>query len=232
MDELYITPNSPLSPKNESNITNLISIVENKNEEDKEIEVFWYGFKQSILNFSKNNDKIYKNLYYQLEFISNKLNNLKKNKQFLNIIEIISNFINDCIIIIFNELIDSYHSNIFITNIKRWEIIIEQNSTEKFLNKELVLYARIYNKIVSKNNIISNDDHIRFFKSIDINNYNENEKIIELTFLVLKYNVSYYLDIILKNYLYIIPYLNQKYKLNIHKSTKGTKIIKLLKNHI
>ena len=59
MNEL---PQIPLSPSSK-NIENILYNISKTNDDDKDIEIFWYGFKQSVKNFTRNNSLLYKNMY-------------------------------------------------------------------------------------------------------------------------------------------------------------------------
>ena len=84
---------------------------------DKEIEIFWYGFKTSMINF-------YKQFKFNrpIDYWSNQLNFLKNMKKYGEI----QNKILDYILLyaIDNIRVKDYnHSNILLTNIKRWKKI-------------------------------------------------------------------------------------------------------------
>jgi hypothetical protein len=93
----------------------------NKEDPDFQIEEFWYGLKNSMKNFYKycgiktNNINAW----------SEKLNNLKKEKQYSSIEELIKEYITSFAIdVMQNEkLTDCVHSGILLTNIKRWNKI-------------------------------------------------------------------------------------------------------------
>jgi hypothetical protein len=95
----------------------------NKNDIDYEIELFWYGFKQSMINFYRSIHKPYR----QVEDWSNILNKFKLEKNYTEI----ESKIRDYITIYSFHLIkygkSTYHDDsILMTNIKRWNRISEK----------------------------------------------------------------------------------------------------------
>ena len=98
-----------------------------KNLPDKNIEFFWYNFKESVNNAFNNlnqeTKKVLKkyNIQENLIELSNTLNQLQQNEQFNEIQIKIENYIRDISRILFLPYTNEYHFNIFLTNLKRWD---------------------------------------------------------------------------------------------------------------
>ena len=137
---------------------------------DYEIEMYWFGLKQSMINFYKD-----KNINRPIKLWSENLNELQKNKQY----SIIEEYIRDYISLYAIDLIksiNSYHSSILKTNIKRWNKISHKynfNESNTTQNTIFILFF-FYEDIIEKNN----------FDDIIINIFLE----IELTILYRNYN--------------------------------------------
>jgi hypothetical protein len=121
---------------------------------DYHIEEFWYGLKQSMINFYY----IIKKYDFRINEWSDTLNILKKNKEYnqieCNIREYMSYYAFDLI----KHGDTTYHYDILVTNIKRWNKISSlynfENSTKH--NKILTIFL-IYLDIKKDNNDISKD---------------------------------------------------------------------------
>ena len=84
---------------------------------DKEIEIFWLGFKQSVINFMNKNK-----LEIPISSWSSILNWYQEKKDYSNIKKHIQIFISYYCIYIF-KVNDSYNTSILWSNIKRWNKI-------------------------------------------------------------------------------------------------------------
>lgn len=132
----------------------------NQLDPDFHIEDFWYGFKQSMINFYY----LIKKYDFKINEWSNILNILKKNKEYnqieSNIREYMSYYAFD--LIKYGET--TYHYEILVTNIKRWNKISNlynfENSTKH--NKILIIFL-IFLDIKKDNNDNSND----FLKTLE-----------------------------------------------------------------
>jgi len=93
----------------------------NKNDPDYQIEEFWYGFKNSMKNFYKSNSLQIPNIQTWCD----KLNEYKQHKKYDLIEESIKEFIfvYMCDVMKYDKFNDCSHSNILMTNIKRWNKI-------------------------------------------------------------------------------------------------------------
>ena len=129
----------------------------NPNDIDYAIELFWYGFKQSMINFY---ESINKNYMFIIEW-SNKLNELKKNKMYSEIEMNIRDYIKYYSFDLIQYSKNIHYDNILVTNIKRWNNI---SDTSIPYNKIVILFM-IYLELKKQNT--------------DINMFNTIEKVIE-----------------------------------------------------
>ena len=147
-------------------------IILNPNDPDYQIELFWYGLKESMFNFYK----AYRISAPHINEWSIILNNLKKNKKYNEIESNIRDYISQYAFQLARQSNSNYNDQILISNIKRWNKISNQykfTSSEKY-NKIILLFY-IYNEIKRDNT--SNYFHI--IKSIDyINTSNDFDSII------------------------------------------------------
>jgi hypothetical protein len=202
----------------------------NQNDPDYHIEMFWLGFKQSMIN-------LYQHINMKYDHIqkwSDTLNMLKANKEYLeiekNIRDYISYYVFDMIISIYNHGMLSYHANILISNMKRWNRISNMfNFKVSIYSKILIIFMicleikqlgkyEIIEKIFLKKNIkvsdiLTNDNIIHTFIEFAI--LNNKSRILNLLKKIPNYNI---IDDIRKLYPNIILYNNMK----------ATKLIKLL----
>lgn len=192
------------------------------NDPDYHIELFWLGFKQSMIN-------LYKHINIKYDHIqkwSDTLNILKANKEYIeiekNIRDYISHYVFDMIISIYHYGMLSYHADILITNLKRWNhISIMFNFKNTFYSKILIIFMicleikkldkyEIVEKIFLKENIqiidILTDNNI-IHTFIDFAIINNKPKILNLLRKIPNYNI---MDDIKKLYPNIIFYDNIK----------------------
>ena len=108
----------------------------NVNEPDYHIEVFWYGFKQSMINFYTK----YNKPYHQIEDWSNRLNSYKYDKNYEKIESEIRDYITYYSFDLIKYSTTTYDDDIFITNIKRWNKI---TSVYNFIDS--IKYCKILN---------------------------------------------------------------------------------------
>jgi hypothetical protein len=114
------------------------------NDPDYHIEMFWLGFKQSMIN-------LYQHINIKYDHIqkwSNTLNILKVNKQYLeiekNIRDYISHYVFDMIRSIYQHGMLSYHADILISNLKRWNhISMMSNFKNSNINDKVTIYSKI-----------------------------------------------------------------------------------------
>lgn len=148
-------------------------IILNPNDQDYQIELFWYGFKVAMYNFLQS----YRISNNHIVEWSMTLNNLKKNKKYDDIESHIREYMAQYALQLARQINSNYHDQIFISNIKRWDKISNKykfRTSEKY-NKIILLFY-IYNEI--KQDTDSNYFHM--IKSIDyINATNDFDSIIE-----------------------------------------------------
>ena len=121
----------------------------NINDPDYNIELFWYGFKQSMINFYNKQE------YYEyINVWSDILNILKKDKKYdiieLKIREYMSLYAFD--LINNKNNISYYHDDILLSNIKRWNRISSMfNFNESIVYSRILIIFLIYLKIKKMN---------------------------------------------------------------------------------
>ena len=190
------------------------------NKPDYEIEQFWYGLKNSMINFYRD-----KNIRRPIDNWSNKLNILQSKEQYEEIEENIRNYISLYGIDVMRHM-EIYHLNILKTNIKRWNVIsthygfVKLNS-KKYYNIIFLLidiYEKLYDKLIT-------DDMILFASEIELLLiYEDFSYLIDLS---VKYQLVSIIDK-LGYYINIIDAINKKYNLNITGNVSGKKILKLI----
>ena len=203
---------------------------------DIDIENFWLSFKCGINNFYR----IF-NIQKTVNNISQKLNDLQKNKKYLEIEFMIHNFICQMIVdlsdkikyIVRDKSTYLYHARIIITNIKRWEKLRQKKLffRDPIDNENMFFIIASCLKMSFKNisKEIYDDIIIDFFKECnDIIKYNNYKKIID--YAIDTDNVSI-LNLLSKTF-DIITYINDKYNLSLHKNISGKKLIKFTKTFL
>ena len=191
---------------------------------DKEIEIFWFGFKQSVENFMKRN-----NLDIPILSWSNILNWYQEKKDYSNIKKHIQIFISYYCISIF-KVSDSYNTSILWTNVKRWKKI-----NDKFLLDEQddnMYYFSIFHMLLDIYKTLLNNNNINNELSLFFRNINENFKkddIYDLLDLCIKYKLGSFIDKINK-YFNLESYIQDKYKVNVPDKMSGKKIVNIIYN--
>lgn len=135
----------------------------NPNDPDYQIELFWYGFKDSMINFYR----AYHISSTHINEWSRTLNHLKQNKKYNDIESNIRDYMSQYAFQLARQINSNYYDKILISNIKRWDKISERykfKGSEKY-NKIILLFY-IYNEI--KQDVVSNYFHV--IKSIDYTN--------------------------------------------------------------
>jgi hypothetical protein len=116
----------------------------NPNDPDYMIELYWFGFKQSMINFY---DTISKKHDHIIEW-SNTLNKYKSNKDYMNIEDCIREYMSSYSFDLIKYSKCAYHDNILIKNIKRWnEISILFNFNKSVKHTKIVVLFMIYLQI-------------------------------------------------------------------------------------
>lgn len=144
---------------------NLSSEIElNESDPDYHIEYFWYGFKQSMINYYNQNNLNYIHIYEW----SNKLNKLKIEKKYNDIEYLIREYISVYSKDIISNSFDMiyYDDDILITNIKRWnKISTHYNFKKSAVHNNILLLFLIILEI--KKCKIHINDNIKFIKEIN-----------------------------------------------------------------
>ena len=193
---------------------------------DKHIEEFWYGLKKSILNVFYT---IQLEIPFSIDDMSDELNQLQKQQNYSMIEKNIRNNI-DLFCFYYMKLgISTYDSNILLSNIKRWNNIskkysFHEKSDIRHINECCGLFSTYLKYISMKSGYIQ--ELSDYFKNIEYKNYCFNK----LVDICIQFNIYTYLDCLIPIY-DVTNYINNKYNCNIHKNTKGLKIIKYLQNH-
>ena len=203
---------------------------------DNDIENFWLSFKCGITNFYKNF-----NINKDITGVSQKLNDLQKNKKYLEIELIIHNFI--CRLVI--DLTDKieqilkdrgtylYHARIILTNIKRWEKLRQKKIffRDPIQNENMFFIISSCLKMTFKSieKELYDDIIVDFFKDCyDIIKYNNYKKIIDFA---IDINNITIIDLLAKTF-NVVDYINDKYKLSLPRMISGKKIIKFTKTFL
>ena len=121
----------------------------NKNDPDYMIELFWYGFKNSMINFY---NLIGKGAFYSstINNWSENLNELKKLKKYQDIEKYVRDYITKYSFDLIKYSKSTHHDEILSTNIKRWNNISDAfNFTSTTYSKILQIFM-IYLKIKKK----------------------------------------------------------------------------------
>ena len=150
-----------------------------KNLPDKDIEFFWYCFKESIDNLinslEKNKQTSLKYLIDELNHKCDHLNQLQKSEEYDQISIEIEKYIKHIARVLFLPYADIYYFNIFITNLKRWSKWVLKISPTKFnfnwLKDNDENYFMIFFQI--KKYLIDNHDdannHPKLFEKLNFN---------------------------------------------------------------
>jgi hypothetical protein len=140
----------------------------NNSDIDHHIELFWYGFKQSMINFYTKYNKKYEHIYKW----SNTLNKFKLEKKYEKIESEIREYMTYYSFDLIKYSKITHDDSIFITNIKRWNKI-----TSKFNFTDSIKYCKILNifmvylelKNLKQYNILSELEPVE--KIIENNNF-------------------------------------------------------------
>ena len=199
------------------------------NNEDREIEYFWYGFKTSITNFFKRYNLPEK---LPIEPWSNHLNALQKEKLYLQIEEEIRSYLEKFgwYVIMYS---DHHCAEIFATNIKRWNKISKHYNWD--YETEITLFNsffKIFLFLIRKEKQFK--DRPYYYQMLNTvrkySNFDEEADIIvlfELLDQAIQYKETTIIDAI-GDSCNIWSFINQEYGTNIFPGTKGKKVIKAI----
>ncbi len=201
---------------------------------DHFIEEFWLSFKTSMKNYYNDNNNININISRPIDYWSNTLNTLQKNKDY----KMIESNIRDYMSLYAIDLLrhnSSYYAGILITNIKRWNNISRENFEYceiKYINIVFLLLD-IYNLLTNKCINKVDDEAEILFSTIELYIIHEDFK--NFIDYAIKYNKPSIIDKIneyeQRNNKYAsIKYLEQKYNLNLSPKMSAKKIFNKITN--
>ena len=202
---------------------------------DKEIEFFWYWFKEYIFRIHRN---IQTNKKYflrtnehreELKGISNNLNKLQKEKKYNEIQQIIKNYILSISLFIINNKLNC-ELNLILTYIKRWNRIsknqfkINNNIEINTWQKHVYICIKILEKYRKNNNAIVEEIY-----SID-NNIEYNKKLFIPIMKQLINDKKYSLLDLLKTEIDIYGFIENEYEIPIE-INRNLSLSKVFKNY-
>lgn len=209
-------------------LSDLEQYVSKKNLPDKEIEIFWYGWKAAMENSLKNKYNENNSFSHQMDVqkTSDLLNEYQKNRRFDFIIDVIQQSMIKHINILMENDIDLYHQRIILTHIKRWKKI--KVNFPNILNIEIVPVKFIHFEIF--HNINKNEKLTCSVKRTMLDHiiFNDINKLIDMA---INYNEANIL-VKINEFENIYTYINEKYNTNFYNNTKPSKILKKISNKI
>lgn len=190
---------------------------------DREIEHFWYTFKGRIIKLLDNDG------VYEIQQLSNRLNNLQKNEQYDEIEEYITNHIENIgyLVLQYSDYQEAFY---LMTNLKRWSRIskhnlcVDSNLFYCLLKVYISIHKNNQEEIPAKKNIIDS-----------INRYAREKSDIHIINIVNNAIIHNYHNIIdhLRDHINIRDFVNKNeyddIPLYILKKSKGIKLMKYLK---
>ena len=202
----------------------------NKNDPDYEIELFWYGFKQSMINFYKSVDKPYR----FVDDWSSILNEFKLKKNYREIESNIRDYISMYSFDLIKYSKSTHNDDILVSNIKRWNRISEKfNFIQSNKHSTILTLFMIYLKLKQDNrydflsklpSIEILIEHNNFDQILNFSLENHKSKIVELLRQIPDYNVVdrinfFYPELNCTNTISFVKICNQ-YKIMNHKIDK------------
>jgi len=198
------------------------------NNPDKEIEEFWLGFKQSMINFYKENDNLKRPIHYW----SNVLNAYKAKQDYEKIEENIKKYISLYAIDLLRTN-NRYSINILNSNISRWNKLsnkyafsIKEKSYCNFIFVLLDIYKSINRSSLNNKEQININEIFGQFDLMLL--YQDYSPLIKFAVINKKPNI---LDKLFEFDETIYEILVEEYNLDVSTNSimKGTKLIKLIK---
>ena len=129
----------------------------NKNDPDYIIELFWYGFKNSMINFYNSINMI--TAINHINKWSENLNELKKLKKYQDIENYVREYITKYSFDLIKYSTATHHDEILSTNIKRW------NNISSMFNFNSNVYSKILQIFIIYLKVKKNNDY-EFLKSL------------------------------------------------------------------
>lgn len=164
----------------------------NLNDPDYYIELFWYNFKESMINFYSSlpvHAKCEKMNYNHINMWSDNLNKLKNYKKYSDIENNIRNYISLYSLDLIKYSNTIYYDSILVSNIKRWNKISDafKFDASPEHNKIIQLF---YIFLTLKENDVNVTDYVQKLNIYEINSDNINE-------IILDHKDGYYDDLII-----------------------------------
>jgi hypothetical protein len=166
---------------------------------DYMIELYWFGFKQSMRNFYETIDGYAAKYEQFVVHWSNTLNNYKSNKDYMNIEHSIREYMSIYSFDLIKYSKSEYHDNIFITNIKRWNDISDSfNFNNSVKHSKIVILFMIYLQIKVLNDYDFLNKLVPIEEILETKNYddfilyaitNNKPSILELVKKIPEYNI-------------------------------------------
>jgi hypothetical protein len=201
----------------------IIERIQYNNLPDKEIEIYWYEFKNIVTNCFHSIDE---SLPLEFSPISTRLNQLQKDNKYKEIEECIQNYISIVCQLYVTHNCPTYQCNLLDTQIKRWNRISTNSpfftsKDARIFNKSCVIFY-IYSKYITyKRKYLVFDMFFRK-KTYEI------DDLYELVDISILHKYPYFLDK-LRHCIDITAHINNKYGRCMHKDTSGSKILAALK---
>ena len=162
----------------------------NLNDPDYYIELFWYNFKESMINFYSSLDVYAKDRNYDhINIWSNNLNKLKMDKKYSEIENNIRNYISLYSLDLIKYSDTIYHDSILVSNIKRWNKISDAFKFDISPDHNKIIQLFYIFLTLKENNVIITD-YINKLNIHEINNDN-------IYNIILDHKEGYYDDFII-----------------------------------
>ena len=195
----------------------------NKDLPDRDIEIFWYSWKNILYNAFKKKETIINS--FDLIQKSLHLNKLQGLCEYSNIQLYIQQSLENHVILAIENYIDTYHCNILETHLKRWDKITKSYSNLN--NTDIKNYSYNFRLFSLYKLILNEKKQPDFEKTILLDNIIEYKfnTIVDYAIIINKGNI---LDKILA-LSDISEHLMTKYNTTYIKGSKGNKILKKIK---
>lgn len=187
---------------------------------DYDIECFWYGLKDSIINALGNLPDIVD--------MSDKLNQYQKNSDYTNIEKCIRQYISEFCFMYMVSNVSKHHVSIMLTNIRRWNRLRSDHKFDNLSDIRIVSITcalfDIYNKHIYSR--YKSQELITYYSKLTkYGDYN----IDLLIDICINCEFPQYLDILSPIY-DVSKYIGNKYSVTLYGRTKGSKILNKIKH--
>ena len=162
----------------------------NLNDPDYYIELFWYNFKESMINFYSSLYVYTKDRNYDhIDIWSNNLNKLKMDKKYSEIENNIRNYISLYSLDLIKYSDKIYHDSILVSNIKRWNKISKAFKFDISPDHNKIIQLFYIFLTLKENNVIVTD----YINKLNIHEINSDN----IYNIILDHKESYYDDFII-----------------------------------